>query len=205
MAAAAVLSITLLLPALALADGDPASDVLAGQALYLPSDSGTTARVQAQLSAVVAAAGRAGLPLRVAVIPSRADLGSVGALWRRPAAYARFLGLELSLVFRGTLLVAMPDGFGAVRVTAAGATPLALTGSANTSALTAVTVAAVRRLAAAQGRPLPAVRPATAAGTGGSGIDGVALAVLIVGAAAIAAAWTASLRARPWRHRDPVA
>jgi hypothetical protein len=178
LAAAAVLSITLLLPALALADGDPASDVLAGQALYLPSDSGTTARVQAQLSAVVAAAGRAGLPLRVAVIPSRADLGSVGALWRRPAAYARFLGLELSLVFRGTLLVAM---------------------------LTAATVAAVRRLAAAQGRPLPAVRPATAAGTGGSGIDGVALAVLIVGAAAIAAAWTASLRARPWRHRDPVA
>ena len=33
-------------------------------------------------------------------------------LWRQPQNYARFLGQELSLVYRGTLLVVMPNGFG---------------------------------------------------------------------------------------------
>ncbi len=58
------------------------------------------------------AAAKSGYPLRVAVIASPADLGSVTPLWRQPQAYAGFLGEELSLLYKGTLLVVMPDGFG---------------------------------------------------------------------------------------------
>src|SRR5689334_5651000 len=50
--------------------------------------------------------------IRVAVIASRSDLGSVTELWRQPQTYARFLDQELSLVDHGPLLVAMPGGFG---------------------------------------------------------------------------------------------
>ncbi len=58
------------------------------------------------------AAGRAGFPVRVAIIASRSDLGAVTELWREPRAYARFLGIELSLAYKGRLLVVMPNGFG---------------------------------------------------------------------------------------------
>ena len=57
-------------------------------------------------------AARAGAPIRVAIIARRDDLGSVTALWRRPRAYARFLGIELSLAYKGLLLVVMPNGIG---------------------------------------------------------------------------------------------
>ena len=48
----------------------------------------------------------------MAVIPTAFDLGAVTEFWLKPAAYARFLGVELSLVYKGPLLVAMPNGFG---------------------------------------------------------------------------------------------
>ena len=44
--------------------------------------------------------------------PPRSDLGAVGALWQRPQAYARFLGLELWLSYKGRLVVVMPNGVG---------------------------------------------------------------------------------------------
>ena len=57
-------------------------------------------------------ASGAGFPIRVAIIASRSDLGSVTALWRKPTSYARFLGLELSLAYKQRLLAVMPNGFG---------------------------------------------------------------------------------------------
>ena len=51
-----------------------------------------------------------GVPLRMAVIASSTDLGSVTALWREPEAYARFLDQELALVYRGPVIVVMPNG-----------------------------------------------------------------------------------------------
>ena len=56
--------------------------------------------------------GDAGFPIRVAIIASRSDLGAITGLWLKPRAYARFLGLELSLAYTGRLLVVMPNGFG---------------------------------------------------------------------------------------------
>jgi hypothetical protein len=77
-------------PAPARADGDPASDVLATQALFLPQDAGATPAQRAQLSALLATAARRGYPIAVALVAARGDLGSVTALWRQPETYARF-------------------------------------------------------------------------------------------------------------------
>jgi hypothetical protein len=94
------------------ADGDPASDVLYSQSVFLPQDAGTSSHQRAQLGAVLQAARRSGFHLKVALIASPADLGSVTELWRQPRNYAMFLGQELSLVYGGALLVVMPNGFG---------------------------------------------------------------------------------------------
>ena len=51
-------------------------------------------------------------PIRVAVIGSAYDLGSVPSLWRKPRLYARFLGAELAFVYKQRLLIVMPNGFG---------------------------------------------------------------------------------------------
>ncbi len=96
----------------ALADGDPASDVLATQPLFLPQDAGIALPRQGQLTALLRTAASSGYQVRVAIIATRSDLGSVTELWRQPQTYARFLDQELSLVYRGPLLVVMPDGFG---------------------------------------------------------------------------------------------
>ena len=94
------------------ADGDPGSDVLVYQSLFLASDSGISVKTQVQLGHLIAAADRAGLPIRVAIIARPADLGTVTPLWDKPQTYARYLGIELSLAYSGRLLVVMPDGFG---------------------------------------------------------------------------------------------
>ena len=98
--------------ATARADGDPASDVLAQQTLFLPQDAGVPARQQTQIATLLQEAAHAGYPIRVALIASPTDLGSVTALWRQPQSYAKFLGQELALVYHGPLLVVMPTGLG---------------------------------------------------------------------------------------------
>src|ERR1700733_6210373 len=72
---------------IARADGDPASDVLVSQTVFLPSDARVSAQQQAQLVGLLQASTQAGFPVRVAVISSDYDLGSVTALWRKPRAY----------------------------------------------------------------------------------------------------------------------
>lgn len=185
----------------AAADGDPASDVLATQSLFLPQDAGLPVAQRAQLAGLLQAAAHRGYQIRVAVIASTSDLGSVTELWRQPQAYAQFLGEELSLVYRGQLLVIMPDGFGVQSVgePASAAKPAALAGVRITSggvALGSAAFAAVQRLAAASGYrlELPAAQ-STASARGSS--DTIAWIVFAIGGALIALAWTASLRARP--------
>ena len=98
--------------AVAGADGDPASDYLVANRVFLSSQSSSVSSSQRQLLSVVQAANRAGFAIRVAIISSEYDLGSITALWRKPRLYARFLGLELSSVYKQRLLVVMPSGFG---------------------------------------------------------------------------------------------
>lgn len=94
------------------ADGDPASDYLLVQRVFVPYEGATASTQQHQLTKAVAAANKAGFTIRVAVIFSSYDLGSVTSLWRKPQTYARFLGYELSFVYKQRLLVVMPNGFG---------------------------------------------------------------------------------------------
>jgi hypothetical protein len=94
------------------ADGDPASDYLLVQRVFVPFEGAVAANQQHALTKEVAAVNKAGFGIRVAVIFSSYDLGSVTALWRKPQTYARFLGVELSFVYKQRLLVVMPDGFG---------------------------------------------------------------------------------------------
>ena len=99
-------------PSPARADGDPASDMLVNQALFLPADAAIPVREQLRLASLLDVARRDDVPIRLAIISSPSDLGAVGELWHQPRAYAHFLGLELSLTGRATLLVVMPNGVG---------------------------------------------------------------------------------------------
>lgn len=189
----------------ALADGDPASDVLAAQPSFVPQDAGIGAPQQAQLLSLVSAAQRRGYPIRVAIVASAADLGSVSVLWRQPQTYARFLRQELSLLYHGSVLVVMPNGLG---LAAPGGSQPARLSVVNGLAPGAVGPAmasdaleAVTRLAAAAGHPLPVPNAGATPSAGpASGSDAVPWVVFGVGLVAVALAWTASLRARPLRQ-----
>jgi hypothetical protein len=110
---AVALAAAALVPA-AVADGDPASDYLLQQDTFTPYPPPPAAAVAA-LDAAVAAVWAHGDRLKVAVVATPQDLGAVPSLFGRPADYARFLGTELEFVYRGPLLIAMPDGYGFVR------------------------------------------------------------------------------------------
>ena len=171
------------------------------QSLFLPQDAGVPSKQQAQLGALLQAAQHSGYQIRVALIASPADLGSVTELWRQPQNYARFLAQEISLLYRGPLLVVMPNGYGLYRL----AGPLATERSALAGVrspgpnLAAATITAIQRLAAASGHNLP-LPNATAPSPPGS-TDTVSRVVFVFGIALIGLAWTSSLRARPLRPR----
>jgi len=97
------------------ADGDPASDYLLSQSTFLPFDAKIPKAQAEQLNAIVANAKQQGFTIRVALIATKFDLGAVPSLWLRPKTYARFLGQELFFVYKGRLLVVMPNGYGVSR------------------------------------------------------------------------------------------
>ncbi len=112
LAALAVCAVAMLAAPAARGDGDPGSDVLVYQQLFVASDAGMPVAQQLALGRVLRAAAGAGFPVRVAIVAKRDDLGAITELWRRPRAYARFLGIELSTAYAQRLIVVMPNGFG---------------------------------------------------------------------------------------------
>jgi hypothetical protein len=111
-AGAAAVVIALFVVRDALADGDPASDYLITQQLFVSfkakfSDSNVT-----RLRELLDDSKRKGFPLKVAVIAGRYDLGSVPSLFGKPQQYASFLGQEDYYFFKDELLVVMPQGYG---------------------------------------------------------------------------------------------
>jgi len=194
-----------LLASSALADGDPASDVLATQSLFLPQDAGIPLAQQNQLTALLGRAASSGYQIRVAIIASSSDLGSVTELWRQPRTYARFLGQELSLAYHGPLLVVMPNGFGLVSLNpSAPADAAALAGvriaAVGGPGLGTAALTAVQRLADSSGHSVP-IPAAVAAASGPGSNDTLPLVVFAIGVVLIVFAWAASLRARPLRAR----
>jgi hypothetical protein len=137
------------------ADGDPASDYLLSHQVFLPFDTKIPSTLQAELTGLVHETNQAGYRIRVALIGSSYDLGSVTSLWRQPKQYARFLGAELAFVYKGPLLVVMPNGLG---FNDPGHSPAAgyraiggVRAAAGGAALAQAAIAAVERLAAAHG------------------------------------------------------
>jgi hypothetical protein len=195
----------------ALADGDPASDVLVQSQLFNPVDSGISPASQARLEAVLRASARAGFPIRVAMIASQSDLGTATALWRDPKNYAQYLWIELSQLYGGQVLVVMPNGFGlyGTRSGSRAVTPAELRVRAAAPGpgqqLARAALSAVPLLARAAGHPIPPSALAAADHTStlgekagvGTGLSPSVVIALVVGTLLIAAAWTWSLRERP--------
>jgi len=106
------------------ADGDPASDYLVSQQVFLSYDAKIPSALERKLLAAVASANKRGYPIRVALIWSGYDLGSVPELFGKPRKYVRFLDAEDSQCWWGgscgsgrfttttRLLVVMPNGLG---------------------------------------------------------------------------------------------
>lgn len=93
------------------ADGDPPSDVLLLQNVYFPyrlPSAAARAELQHAADAVYARGDR----VRVALIFTMDDLGSIPSMFGQPTEYAHFLGVELGQWYVGPLLVVMPAGFG---------------------------------------------------------------------------------------------
>ncbi len=97
----------------AIADGDPASDFLLSQSTFLsPFDGHVAPAEAARLVALLTQAQQKGLSLKVAVIVTPYDLGSVPILFDKPKTYAKFLGEEDYYYWKDELLVVMPNGYG---------------------------------------------------------------------------------------------
>jgi hypothetical protein len=106
------LAVALLMPGVAQANGDPASDYLLVQKVFLPFGAKVDADASERLQKLLDAAAKQKFPIRVAVILSKNDLGTAFSLFRKPQRYAEFLGIELSFIYSDRLLVVMPNGFG---------------------------------------------------------------------------------------------
>ncbi len=185
--------------------------------MFLPYGSTSVSAQQRELLSVVQAANRAGFAIRVAIISSDYDLGSITALWRKPRLYARFLGLELSLGYKQRLLVVMPNGFGfnwpghstrsaysllaklPVQPGRTGSLDAAQTGVRRLAAAAGVTVRAPTNQRATQ----PASAPA--AGSRWVAIIAAGLALLLVGALGVRRVLRRRQRAQPEVASQPSA
>jgi hypothetical protein len=194
----AALLVATLAPGFALADGDPASDVLLGENVFYPYTPPVALSIQRKLNAETLAAKRAGLPIKVALIASPVDLGVIPSVFGRPQTYANFLDREISFQVTQPLLVVMAAGYGVQGIKAPANLALAqLPKPAGTTStdLAEAAITAVAKLAAASQHPLTGAAGAGAgtstsktAGGGGSTapiVGGLGLAAVLVASALI--------------------
>jgi hypothetical protein len=179
------------------ADADPASDVLLGENVFYPYNPPVSSSLQAALNAATSASHRAHFPIRVALIATPVDLGAIPTFFGKPKQYAAFLDQEITFADgKVPLLVVMPNGYGSAGLSAAArstldtlAKPSADTGNA----LAQAAIAAVRKLAVADGHALSGTT--TPSGTSGSGA-GAAVPLLILAGCVVLAAGIIGVRRR---------
>jgi len=194
-----VAAAVLLTPAAARADGDPASDVLLGQDVFVTYTVPVPQAKARELDALVAAAARSGLRVKVALIAARGDLGAVPSLFGKPKRYAQLLGREIYNIYPGRLLVVMPDGYGVSRAGALvpreqrALDELPRPGSGG-PALLAAAEQAVRSLAALHGKRIAAAPAKTGGGSGRR--DRLELLGIVLSALAIVAIFALPRRRR---------
>ena len=167
------------------ANGDPASDVLPFSTVYYSLKNPQSAASGRDLVKITQIAAKKKHPIRVAVIAMPSDLGLIQSMWRKPQMYAHFLGAELFQFarYKGTTLIAMPNGYGVYGPLAVKGRP-ALTrlpkpGTTDLDKLGADAATATRRVAAANGDVLP---PPS---SGSSGTPTWAIAAAALGAVAL--------------------
>ena len=206
---AAVIVVALLLAPLARADGDPASDWLLQRPVFVPPDAGISGDDQKALTAMLESAKAQGYTVRVAVIGSRYDMGSVTVLWKRPLDYAPFLSQELRFLYKQRVLAVMPNGFAIAnngkrdvadqRVVAKLVPPKPFQGAP----LAAAVENAVKKLAAQHGIVL-AVAPVSSSGGSSTTRDRILIGVAAAVVALLALAfswWRRRARTAPGRSR----
>lgn len=157
-------------PVKAIADGDPASDVLLYSSVFYPYQQKVSNNLTVALNLATARAHTAGFPIKVAIIATPVDLGAVPELFGKPQQYAAFLDREISFNTKDALLVVMQAGYGLVSA----GPPSTLSGLSiptqpGSNHLASVAIKAVGLLAAHAGHPiqLPPI-PAGGASSGGS-------------------------------------
>jgi hypothetical protein len=188
---------------LARADGDPASDWLLAEKAFLPYDAKFPKAQQAEFDNVLDAVNKAGFKIRVAVIFSSYDMGSVISLYGKPKTYARFLAIEVGFVYKQRLLIVMPNGFGfhwpKHTSTAEYALLAKIPIKPGASGLLAAAQTAVERLAAADGVKISAASTHAPSSAPAHRNSQDRLTIIIAALAAIAAA--AALRFALRRRR----
>jgi hypothetical protein len=188
----------------ALADGDPASDVLVYYSVFAPPDLHANPTQLAQLDELVKYVSAHGYPIKVALVASSADLGTATQLWENPQDYSRYLGKELSYVTHDRLLVVMPAGYG-LRDPRTHIPEGDIRGTSGLNApgseLIAGAAFVIERLARDNGIRLPASLNAQAAAAVASSRSIVPWIGLVVGLIAVAGSWGVSLRLRPIRSK----
>lgn len=199
------LALALALPAApaALADGDPASDILPSQDAYYPYTPPVSRPLVTALNGLLKKVRAAGFPMKLALIESQGDLGSYASLFNSPQRYADLLASELptqpdkKVTDAFHLLVVMPGGFGGEHLgdgVNRALDPITIDVTAGSDGLARAAIEAVARLATVNGFPTPVPPEAAAPGasSGGGGGSGVAIAIgavaLVVAAAAVALA-----------------
>jgi hypothetical protein len=187
-------------PGVARANGDPASDYLLLQSIFLPFNAKVDHDVTERLANTITEASKSNFRIKVAVIGSRYDLGTAFSLYNKAQRYSEFLGLELSFQYRDRLLVVMPNGYGYSingKPSPAGievVEKLPPPGKDPAKQIEGATVA-IRRLAAAKGIVLSS--------GGGSGSETRDRLVIAAGAVALVALLAAIVLYR--RERAPAA
>ena len=157
------------------ADGDPCSDYLLVGSLCVPNNPRPSQPQIDRTQKTIDAAKQGGYEIRVAVIGSPTDLGSVPVFFGRPAPYAKFLDAELQSAWTGKLLVVMAAGYGVrdhtkpylAGVKALKGLPPPANGTPD--ALMAAATVAVRKLAASEGVKVPVIPLAKTERTPGYG------------------------------------
>jgi hypothetical protein len=146
------------------ANGDPASDYLITQLVFLPFESETTDANENSLRELLASSKDKGYEVRVALIGTPRDLGAIPSLYRQPQRYADFLGQELVYYWKGPTLIVMPNGFGifqpgkALKEEKQVLAKLTAPGSTDANVLAQSAETAVRALAQRRGITLPAAQ-----------------------------------------------
>jgi hypothetical protein len=174
------LVVALAVPMATRADVDPASDILLLQDVFVPQSPPPPQDKVATIRAMLRETKQAGFPLKVAIIGAGSDLGGIPQLFGKPQQYARFLGTEITGATgqrTQPLLVVMAAGFGTFQVPAKATAALGAVkiGQGGNSDLIKATIAAVPKVAAAEGHPIK-----TPSGAGGGGSSGAPVAVFVL-------------------------